>query len=267
MDQVVENVLEAGVAHVVLAVMHDEQWITARFAIARRQIDADPTTTKGWAVVDNFVEVTSASVGVAMDPGRHLVANPVRDRVGAERIARSVGIERIFHPRTVAAANDLKLVLDARRNRQFEGQEPNVGVLDSLEILRRRQSVHPMLEMHRIGVAAVDERDRRAFDDGKAMPSNEAIDVGGRARTGDETRHRGGLWQRNHRLRSADFACAHDQLLVLPSSSPSEQSRCASTERNKRAPSAPVFITTCAPASMARQAAGANRSANCATRS
>lgn len=65
-----------------------------------------------------------------------------------------------------AAAHALELVLDARSGGQLEREVPEVGAVEPPDRLRCRQAEPPVPQVHRVGLAAMNEGDRRALEPG-----------------------------------------------------------------------------------------------------
>ena len=184
--EVVEDRAHRRVAQVVVAVVDDQQRVAAAALEPGRHVQAEAAAPERARVEEDLVEPARRRGAIVADPLGHLVAGAVGDRVGPERIAGQGLVERILDPLAVAVADDLELVLDPRPGRQLHRQVPDVGVGDPGQRLRRRQAEDPVLEVHGLGVAAPDERDRRADHDRELVAPEPGVDGLARARPGLE---------------------------------------------------------------------------------
>src|SRR5438093_878927 len=122
---------------VVVAIVDDEERVAPGPAVARGHVERDAAAAEYLAVEPDLVEGAGPRLGIGLDALGGGVAGSVGDRVGAKRIAGAVGVERVLDPFAAPSAHDLELVLDARTGRDLEGEVPQVGAGELLQMLRR----------------------------------------------------------------------------------------------------------------------------------
>ena len=92
-DEVVEDGLQAGVAHVVAAVVDDEEGVAAGLAESRGQVDRHPAGAAEVGLREqHLLDRALAGVGVGLGPVGARVALAVGHGVGAEGVVGEVGV-------------------------------------------------------------------------------------------------------------------------------------------------------------------------------
>ena len=110
-NEVIEDGLEARVAQVVAAVVHDQYGIAPVLPVSSGQIDLHrPLLVEGFTAKGDLFEVPDPGFLVGHGPFRRFVADSLVHRVGAERVVGQERIHGITDPRVLAVSNHIEFV-------------------------------------------------------------------------------------------------------------------------------------------------------------